>query len=147
MALGIVALAAIIAHQTSEIPASAIYAKVGPAIFPYVIAFGLGLLGLMLLFAALNGSWPEGGEDDNLQPDRKALVWLLSGLILNVALIDWIGFMLASTLLFVFTARAFGSRNWLRNGGIGLAVALFAWAAFEKLLGIQVSAGLFETML
>ena len=67
--------------------------------------------------------------------------------MLNVALIGPLGFTIASVILYVCVARGFGSRNPLRDAGIGLAFALIAYFGFAKTLGINIGAGLLENWL
>jgi len=57
-----------------------------------------------------------------------ALTWLVLGLVLNATLINQLGFIIASTLMFFCTARAFGSRRALHDVAIGLAFAI-GWLA------------------
>lgn len=146
IALGTIALAAVMVWQVFEIPVSPLYAKVGPTVMPFFAALGLGLLGVLLLVSAVRGGWqPE--EERETQPDRRALAWIIAGLILNVLLIGPAGFTLASVILYVCVARGFGSRNPLRDAGIGLAFALIAYFGFAKTLGINIGAGLVENWL
>ena len=139
--LGVIALAAIIFWSTASAPASPAYAKVPPTAFPYAVGTGLAILGLMLAIMR----WNNADSDPSLgTPDRNGLLWLGLGMLLNVGLIGWIGFTLASTLLFVCTARAFGSTQVARDAAIGFALALLAYVGFAKILGISLGAGLIE---
>jgi putative tricarboxylic transport membrane protein len=145
---GVVAFSLAVFHQTTQIPVSPLYSKVGPTIFPYLVAGGLFLLGLALVIQAWRGEWGETDADNDAQPtDWHSLGWLALGLFLNVALIDLLGFIIASTLLFVCTARAFGSLNWKRDLGIAVALALIAYLGFSRLLGISIGAGVLEGIL
>jgi putative tricarboxylic transport membrane protein len=57
---GVLALAAVMLWQTLAIPVSPIYAQVGPTVVPIITALALGMLGVLLLIAAWQGSWqPE----------------------------------------------------------------------------------------
>jgi putative tricarboxylic transport membrane protein len=143
IALGVLALAGIVYWQTSAIPVSPIYAKVGPTVMPTITAVGLGVLALLLLVDAWRGGWQDPVERD-LTIDRVALGWIGAGLLLNVALIGAAGFTLASIVLFVCVARAFGSRAVLRDAAIAAAFALVAYFGFAKTLGINIGAGLIE---
>ena len=146
IAAGVLVLAVVIIWQTAIIPVSPIYAKVGPTIVPYITALGLAVLGLLLLYSALKGGWqPE--EEKEITPDRPALLWVIAGLALNVLLITYAGFTIASIVLFVCVARGFGSQAILRDAGIGAAFALIAYFGFAQTLGINIGAGVLENAL
>jgi putative tricarboxylic transport membrane protein len=146
IAVGVLALAAVIFWQTAIIPVSPIYAKVGPTVVPYITALGLAALGLLLLYSALTGGWqPE--EEKGVTPDWQALAWVVGGLALNVLLITHAGFTIASVVLFVCIARGFGSKAILRDALIGAAFALIAYFGFAQTLGINIGAGLVENAL
>jgi len=146
IAAGVLMLAAVIIWQTAIIPVSPIYAKVGPTIVPYITALGLAGLGLLLLYSALKGGWqPE--EEKEITPDRPALLWVTAGLALNVLLISYAGFTIASVVLFICVARGFGSKAILRDAGIGAAFALIAYFGFAQTLGINIGAGILENAL
>lgn len=143
VALGVLALAAIVFWQTFAIPISPIYAKVGPTVMPLIAAGGLGLLALALLFSAFRGGW-QSEEERQTQPHYQALAWVAAGLALNVALIGPAGFTLASIVMFVCVARAFGARNPLRDAAIAAVFALIAYFGFAKTLSINIGGGLAE---
>ena len=66
---------------------------------------------------------------------------------MQVALIDWLGFVIASTILYVLVCAAFGSRHPLRDLLIGAVVTLLAYLAFSRLLGVNIGAGVLEGIL
>ncbi len=144
VAAAVLALAAFVFVGAGMIPAGALYAKVGPRLVPYIIAGGLAALGAALAWQAARGGWPSEDDADAGPADRHALAWLAAGLLLNLALIRPLGFAIAVTAMFTLVARAFASTRPLRDAAIGLAIALAAWACFEKFLGIQVGAGYLE---
>ncbi|MFM8678088.1 MAG: tripartite tricarboxylate transporter TctB family protein [Alphaproteobacteria bacterium] len=145
VAVAVLALAALIIWQAGTIP-TPLYAQLGPRVAPYIVGAGLAVLGAALLAAALSRRWQAEPEEEGA-PDLPALAWLAGGLVLNVLLIQPLGFIVASTALFAFVARGFGSTRWLRNAAIGLAIALLAYLGFEKVLGIHVGAGILEGVL
>jgi putative tricarboxylic transport membrane protein len=146
--VGVIAFAILVGYQTSRIPASPLYSKVGPNVFPYMVSAALLLLGVLLVVQSLQGVWGETDADtDTGPPDRTALAWLGGGLILNVVLIDFLGFIIASTILFVCTARAFGSKALVRDFIVAVVLALVAFLGFDKLLGISIGAGILEGIL
>ncbi len=132
--------------QAASIPVSPIYAQVGPTVVPYAVAAGLLVLGLLLTAVALRGGWsrdlPEAAEAG--PANWRSLAWLGCGLLLNLALIQPLGFALSAAIQFVCTARAFGSRRWLRDAAIALAVSLGAFFLFAEALGVNIGAGVLE---
>ena len=140
---GVLALAIVMFWQTMSIPVSPIYAKVGPTVVPIITAFALGMLGILLLIDAWRGGW-QPQEEKEVAPDRAALLWIVTGLVLNVLLITSAGFTIASVILFVCVARGFGSRAIVRDALIGAAFALVAYIGFAKTLGINIGSGLVE---
>lgn len=143
VAAGVLALAAVAGYQTTVIPVSPLYAKVGPTIFPWIVTGGLAFLGGALLIQALRGGWPHESEVEG-PVDWHALGWVLAGLVLNVALIQFLGFILASTLLFCCVARAFGSTQLPRDALIAIVFASVTYFGFARVLGINIGSGLLE---
>lgn len=146
IAAGVIALAAIIFYQTTLIPVSVTYAKIGPHFIAYLISGIMASLGVLLMISALKGGWQEAEEKEKTL-DFPAMGWLFLGLGLNVALITNLGFTVASIALFVCIARAFGSKNYVKNTLIAAIFALTAYFGFVKLLNINIGGGLIENAL
>ncbi len=145
IALGVIAIGLIAAWQTTEIPQSA-YAAVGPRIFAWAAAAMLIVMGLFLVKDAVAGGWSHEADEFG-EVDWPGGIWLVGGLVANVALIDVIGFILASTVLFVFTARAFGSRQLVRDAVIGFLMAFISYVGFDRILGYKIGTGLIEGLI
>jgi putative tricarboxylic transport membrane protein len=144
--VGMLAFAAVVLWQTWTFPVSPLYAKIGPTLFAYITAAGLAVLALLLVVQAARGGWqPE--EEKEVPLDRRALGFVAAGLLVNAATITYLGFILASTMLFVLVAHGFGSRKPWWDALIGFAVAVMAYFGFAKALGVNIGGGLFENML
>jgi putative tricarboxylic transport membrane protein len=142
LALGVIALGLLALYETTRIPVSPMYAQVGPTAMAYLASALLIGLGGALLVQSASGRWVSNPEESETELDLRALGWLLLGLVLNVGLIDPLGFIPASVLLFACTSRAFGSRRPLRDMLIGLVLSAIAYFGFAELLGINIGAGL-----
>lgn len=107
----------------------------------YFVALFLALMGAGHLVAAFR--W----QDDPGQTDWKAVGWVALGLSSLIAAI-WVGagFIIGSTLLFVFTARAFGRRAWLADLALGLILATGIFLLFNKLLTLSLPMGPVERL-
>jgi putative tricarboxylic transport membrane protein len=145
IAIGVVVLGLIAAWQTTEIPQSA-YAAVGPRAFAWTTSAMLIVMGLFLVKDALSGGWSHE-TDDFGEVDWPGGLWLVGGLAINAALIDVIGFILSSTCLVIFTAKAFGSTNLVRDAIIGFVLAFVAYVGFDRVLGYKIGSGLIEALI
>ncbi len=145
--LFVIGLGGLALWQALVIPASPIYAQVGPKAVPFAVAGGLLLLGAGLVYAALRGGgWSDGLEvvRDAPPANRRAFALLLAGLGANLLLIGPLGFSLAATAQFVLVAAAFGSRRPFRDAAVALALTLATWFLFVELLGVNIGAGVLE---
>lgn len=135
--------------QAAAIPASPIYAQVGPKAVPYAVGAGLLLLGAGLTASALRGGWSWTLEEVEAAPpaNRKALGLLLAGLAANLVLIGPLGFSIAATVQFVLVAAAFGSRRLLRDLLLALVLSLAVWFGFVEGLGVNIGAGVLEALI
>lgn len=145
LAAGIVAFGLFFVVQTSMIEVSPGYARVGPRVFPWVISGGLIALGLWLAFEAWTGRWVSG---ETAYPtaafDWPAFLLIGLGLVLHMALIGRAGFVIASTVLFVCVARAFGERRIARTIAIGFLLTIVVYLGFTYGLGLALPAGILD---
>ena len=146
LSLGVLALGAGVAAVTATLPSEGGYAGIGPNFIPGFVGAGIILLGLWLAFEAFSGGWrdappdaaPERGEHAF---DAAAFGWVSAGLIAHMALAGSAGFVLAGMILFAGVARGFGSRRWVRDLCLGLALSLAVFLFFVKLLNVNLPAG------
>jgi len=89
----------------------------------------------------------HGAADDPMTASAKkaanvlAVATLALALVLDAALINWTGFIIASAGMFILTARAFGSRRVVRDVLIAFALAAVVQIAFTRGLGVSLPAG------
>lgn len=124
---------------------------VGPKALPIIVgALLLVCAGLLALNVLRGGSGEaEGGEDVDLThpSDWKTVLPLAGAFIANILLIDWAGWVISGTVLFWGSVWALGSRHYVRDGLISLALALLTFYGFYLGLGIALPAGLLEGIL
>ncbi len=144
--LFVTGLGALALWQAASIPASPLYAQVGPTLVPYAVAAGLVLLGAGLLAAALRGGWSHAldGAEEAPPANRRALGLMAAGLLANLALIGPFGFSIAAAAQFVLVAAAFGSRSLARDLPLAVLLCLGVWFLFVEALGVNIGAGLLE---
>ncbi len=132
IAAGLAVVAAVIAWQTSRMPATAQYARIGPTAFPYLVAAGLAVLAVATAISAWRGGFPER-EADRAGP----MLWIIGGLALQMLTLKAAGFSIATGLLFALAARGFGRGPLWMTIPIGVALSFVLWLIFAR--GLQLS--------
>ena len=124
---------------------------VGPKTVPFIVAGLLVACAVLLAINVIRGGQgeAEGGEDVDLThpADWKTILPLAGAFILNILLIDWAGWVISGTVLFWGSVLALGSRHYIRDAIISLALALITFYGFYLGLGIALPAGLLEGIL
>lgn len=124
---------------------------VGPKTVPYIVAGLLVVCAVLLAINVMRGGQgeAEGGEDVDLThpADWKTVLPLVGAFVLNILLIDWAGWVISGTVLFWGSVLALGSRRYVRDGLISVALSLLTFYGFYLGLGIALPAGLLEGIL
>lgn len=126
-------------------PPIAAKAVVGPGAFPTVIAVALLAVGLRLFQEA----WLNRREDDDLpELDLRSFMQGAAAFGLMVAALEWLGWVLAGTAMFMAVARAFGDRRPWRTLALGVALTSLMFLVFDHALDLSLPVGaLFEPFL
>lgn len=124
---------------------------VGPKTVPIIVGALLLVSAVLLAVNVLRGGHgeAEAGEDIDLNhpSDWKTVLPLAGAFIANILLIDWAGWVISGTVLFWGSVWALGSRHYVRDGLISLALSLLTFYGFYLGLGIGLPAGLLEGIL
>jgi putative tricarboxylic transport membrane protein len=150
ISLGVLVLGIAVAVGTTQLSAAGGYARIGPNAAPAVIAGGLILLGIWLLYEALLGGWRTAVPNAAAGEPRfytGAFIWVSAGLFAQMLLIHRAGFVLAQAALFMCVARGFNSKRPIRDFAIGLALALAVFLFFIKFLNVNLPAGWLKPIL
>ena len=146
--IGTLVLGLLLAAGATQISAEAGYSGVGPNFLPWLVAGVLVLCGVFLIREARSGGYRDMEKPSGAATGHwPGFVWVSAGVLLNAALITTVGFILSCTLCFVLAAQGFKSAEgrldlgvgaWLKNAGIGLAIAAPVYWMFTKLLAINL---------
>lgn len=142
IAAGLAALGALLLWDAAGLKQDGGYSGVGPADVPRLIAYGLLVLSGLTVLSGLKGDLPR--------PPRQApapVLWILSGLGLQLMLLHLIGFVVSGALLFGFAARGFGQRPLWRNIAVGLVLTVFVYGVFDRLLKLNLPSGPLERLI
>jgi putative tricarboxylic transport membrane protein len=142
--LGFIALAGLVAYDAANLQVPPSYARVGPQVFPYIIAGGMALVGLRLVWEAVRDPIRV-----HVPPmtDWKAVLMIGVALAAQYFIMKPLGFVFSALILFLTIAFAFGSRKYARDLVVGLVLALSAYVGFRYGLGIQLPPGILKGLL
>jgi putative tricarboxylic transport membrane protein len=139
----VLVLGVFVAVETAMLRTGPGYSAIGPKLFPWLVAAGLLVVGAALLYEARAGAIAHPvGFDLDLPP---ALA-VTAGLVLQMVLMKPAGFVIASAVLFVAVAYAFGSRRLALNAAVGLILCTATYIAFTRGLGLVLPAGVLGTL-
>jgi putative tricarboxylic transport membrane protein len=138
--LGVLALGVGAALVTASLPSEGGYAGIGPNFVPALVSGGLAVLGLWLLGEALTGGWRQRAPQAD-RFEKRPFAWISAGLFAHMALVGAAGFVIAGAVLFTCVARGFGSRRFLSDLGIGVALTLAIYLFFTQFLNVSLPAG------
>jgi putative tricarboxylic transport membrane protein len=146
---GVLAIGVAILWGSFYLPTGGGYAQVGPGVVPRVVGSLIILLGGFLLYEAYQGGFPGVDEEAErkLPMDWVAFAWVSGGIIAYGLLVEHLGFIFASTVLFTMVARGFNSRRWVLNVVVGLILAVIIFAIFNYGLGLTLPAGILKGVL
>ena len=123
---------------------------VGPRVFPYLIGTGMVVLAVLLAIATARGdvAQAEAGEDIDLTtpPDWLTVGKLVGIFVLNLLLVNVLGWAIAGAFLFAGSAWALGSRTLLRDVLVGAVLSVGGWYFFYA-LGVPLTPGILDGIL
>lgn len=155
MALATLALGMVLLLGITQIGAGAgaSYDRIGPRVFPYAVAAGLLLLGVALAVPAVRRagatatppvSKRESGPGfappvANLKIGPTALALAL---LLYLPLLEYAGFVIATSVQFWLVAFAFRSRHPARDAAVAVLVSVIVQVLFSRGLGVSLPEGI-----
>jgi putative tricarboxylic transport membrane protein len=119
--------------------------RVGPTVFPTLVAVILMIAGVAVLIGVLRGHLgkPDESEDADLthKPDWLTIAKLVGLLIGHLLLIEFIGWAFAAALLFGGAAWSLGAKRWWVALLVGLGMGLTVQIVFGLMLGLSLPLG------
>jgi putative tricarboxylic transport membrane protein len=120
--------------------------RTGASVFPSVIGGGLLLVVGALLVERIRAK-PFRATARAEHGNLRAVGILAAGAAASIVLLDTVGFLISSALLFWCTAWAFGSRRWGRDVAAGCAFALLVDVLFRRGLSLALPEGILKGLL
>jgi putative tricarboxylic transport membrane protein len=113
--------------------------------YPLFVIAGLVLCAVGASVERFRLRTPRAGEGAGAQ--RRPIALVATGVVLHLALAERAGFIIASTLLFWLTARAFDEKRPVRDALFAAGVSVGAYLLFARLLDLSLPAGVVERWL
>ena len=129
MSAGYLAVAFLISEPGGQ------YAAIGPRAFP--VAIGIALVACSLWIGLTGKGLGEAPPIDWGVAAVSALVFLA-----YLALLEPVGYLLATIVFITIESRLLGSRAWFRDLIVSVFITASVYAVFNLLLGIRLPAGL-----
>jgi putative tricarboxylic transport membrane protein len=124
---------------------------VGPRVFPYLIGTGMVVLAVALAVATSRGDVGEAEAGEDIDPTSPA-DWVTVGklvgiLVLNLLLVNVLGWAITGALLFAGCAWALGSRTLVRDLIVGAVMSVGSWYFFYSGLDVPLPPGILDGIL
>jgi hypothetical protein len=104
--------------------------------YPRLVLGGLLVFGLAALFQLRRDR--AGRPDTPPSFDAAPVALVAAGVVLHLLLAERAGFIIAATVLFWCTARAFDHRHPVRDGIAALAISLASYVLFARVLQLSL---------
>jgi putative tricarboxylic transport membrane protein len=152
VALFLGALGLLVIVQALLLPESLIVrGPVGPAAVPILVGSLLVIVAGFLALDVYRGGRgePEGGEDVELTggSDWRTVLMLAAAFVANALLIEPLGWPISGAILFWGSAFALGSRHYIRDAVIAIALSFGTWYLFFFGLGKLLPVGILKGIL
>jgi putative tricarboxylic transport membrane protein len=138
LAAFVLALGLFVGFETWQMPVTATTATVGPRMFPFLVATGLVAVGIALLREAAFG---HIAHERGFDLDWRAVALISGGLVLQMLLLGTLGWLVATTVMFVAATLAFAERRVLLSLLIGVLLSGATFLVFNWGLGLSLPAG------
>lgn len=142
IAVILAAISIIIFWQTSQMRVPPVQQRVGPTVFPYVVATGLAFLAIGTVVSAFRHGFPARSKDE-LGP----IAWIVGGLVAQILLLSTAGFSIATGVLFAMTAKGFGRGPLWKTIPAGILFGFIVWFLFARGLQLSLPQGPLERLL
>ncbi len=114
-----------------------------PGFFPFVGGVLLIVLSSILLVQAWRGR--SLGAKAFGELGRPIL--LISGMVVYIAIFDWVGYVLATIMLSAVILRILETRSWWVLTVVSLVLSVGSYILFDRLLGVTLPGGILANLL
>jgi putative tricarboxylic transport membrane protein len=117
----------------------------GPGFFFFWTGIAVAVLSLVVILRSFGTQAPE--EEKEAPTGKRTatkVIFVLVALFLYALLMEWLGFLIVTLLLFIFLLSVIEKKKWWFAILVGLAVTVAAYLLFEVGLQSQLPKGLLD---
>jgi putative tricarboxylic transport membrane protein len=115
----------------------------GAGFFPFLGAVALAVLSAILLFQA----WLGRSKGAKAFGTLWRPVAMIAGLIAYVAILDGVGYIIATIILGMILLSVMERRRWWADAVVALIIAVGSYILFDSLLGVKLPHGILAKLL
>lgn len=147
----LLAVGALVLLDSRSLPQSNAASGIGPAFFPRVVAVVAMAIAAALIVQVLRGGRGhadegEGDVDISALHLSSALI-VLGAVAMHSLLLERAGYVITAALTFWAIAYAIGSRRYVRDALLSLAIGVVVYVVFTEGLSIRLPTGVLEGVL
>lgn len=117
-----------------------------PGFVPFAVSVVLLLASVIHLVVALRGRG-ESVDVDTVGEMWRRPAQVVVGLLLYSLVLDWLGYIVATTALALLVMRVFEPDAWLKPLAIAIFVSGASYVLFDRLLEVNLPGGILEGIL
>lgn len=141
-AVALLLVGAVYFYLAALLPARDIPNVPGPSFFPLLIAGIVILLAGALLWRGVRDLPHFAAEPGGDKPDRRPVVMLVA-FAAYIAVLPFLGFMVASIPFAAVLIRLYGGRSRILLAAVSIGLPVFLFLLFREVFGILLPAGAF----
>ena len=138
-------LAAVYIYATERLPSLEIGDPLGPKAFPRLLAAGLVITAIVLLFEIVRAPKTAPAKHEE-EPSRRGAQLVVAAAVLWTFLyflvFEWLGYVIATTVYLLVLVAYFNRGKWLSNVLTSVFFSLGSYLMFTKLLGVTLARGI-----
>ena len=116
----------------------------GPGLFPFLLGTVLGIIFLILMIQNISQR-SKSFEQQSPEPKRtgsKEIVYILFVLSVYGLVLEHLGFLLTSVLVFAFILRVVEKQRWMIAASLSILLSVGSYILFRYLLNVQLPCGI-----
>jgi putative tricarboxylic transport membrane protein len=114
-----------------------------PGLFPFIAGVVLSLLSLAILIKAVFVKEERSLGELWGRSNWLGVFYAIGSLLIYSILLEWVGFVIMTTLLLIFLSRAIEPQKWKMAIGLAISSSVGFYLLFDRVLQVLLPKGIF----